>query len=99
MSKIDWGFEGTNFNVSADTNEDGEASISLGLSMTEAISEIGSLIGGKKEVVEIPVKVLRLTSQGGKLTVEVDPNTDGNPLLKVSADLAEIADEIVSAIG
>lgn len=98
MSKLVWGFEGTSLAFAADTDEDGVPSISAKLSMVEIISEIGSLLGGKKDVVEVPVKMLRLTSKGGHIIAELDPNTDGVSVLTLDLNLVEVADEVISAL-
>ena len=36
--------------------------------------------------------------EGSNLFVEVDPNNDGEPVVSVKLDLAEISDEVLSAI-
>jgi len=36
--------------------------------------------------------------QGSKLKVEIDPNGDGQPVLSIVLELAEIPDEVLSAI-
>lgn len=43
-------------------------------------------------------KAVEVKFEGSKLLVVVDPNKDGQPVLKVEVELAEIPDEVLSAI-
>jgi hypothetical protein len=36
--------------------------------------------------------------EGSKLVVNVDPNSDGQVVLSVTIDLAEVADEVLAAL-
>lgn len=43
-------------------------------------------------------KAVELKFEGSKLIVVVDPNKDGQAVLKLELELAEIPDEVLSAI-
>ena len=43
-------------------------------------------------------KAVEFTFEGSKLLVIVDPNKDGQPVMKLEIEMAEIPDEILSAI-
>jgi len=47
---------------------------------------------------EEEAKAIKLSFENGKMIVEVDPNKDGDILLRVELALSEIPDEIVDAI-
>lgn len=36
--------------------------------------------------------------EGGKLLITIDPNKDGQPVMTLSVDIAEIPDEVISAL-
>lgn len=42
-------------------------------------------------------KAIDFKIEDGKLKIAVDPNQDGEPVLKVEVDLAELPDEVISA--
>jgi len=46
----------------------------------------------------MPNKAVDFRFEGSKLIVVVDPNKDGEPVLSVELELAEIPDEVLSAI-
>lgn len=43
-------------------------------------------------------KAIDFVIDGGKLIIKADPNKDGQPVVTVIVDLAEVPDEIISAI-
>lgn len=43
-------------------------------------------------------KVYSLKFTDGKLLIELDPNRDGQPVMKLEVDVMEIPDEVISAI-
>lgn len=45
--------------------------------------------------IETEKKSVVLKIDGGKLIIVVDPNKDGDALLVVSVDLAEVPDEVI----
>lgn len=45
------------------------------------------------------VKVISYKVEGSKLVIAVDPNKDGQPVLKLELDALEAFNEIASALG
>lgn len=41
-------------------------------------------------------KVLKVKIEEGKLIIDIDPNKDGQVVMSVSLDLAEVIDEVAS---
>ena len=57
------------------------------------IKSIKDLIYKRKSMSKVDFKF-----EGSKLSIAVDPNEDGQSVLKVEVDLAEIPDEVLSLI-
>jgi len=43
-------------------------------------------------------KVIDYSFEGSNLTIKVDPNKDGQPVISLTISLTEVADEILSAL-
>ena len=75
--------------ISVDADEDGEPSVSLKISLTEAMQEAirsGTQIEG--------AKLVDFGFDEGKLVISIDTNLDGQPLLSLAVNLVESFDEI-----
>ena len=88
MSKIDFKIEDNKLKVMGDSNEDGPASLTLELNLTEAVQEAFS----KGDAIE-GAKVVDVKFTGTQLVVMVDSDKDGEKLLDLTLDLAEALDE------
>jgi len=43
-------------------------------------------------------KAFDMKIEDGELRIVVDPNKDGTPVIKLQVDLAEVPDEVISAL-
>lgn len=91
MAKFDVVFEDGSLKAKVDPNEDGQAVVDLDLVVSEALEE--SLKRGDNP--EMPdAKVVDFKFEGGKLSVVLDTDKDGQRLLSLNVDLAEALDEV-----
>lgn len=88
MSKIKYDIQENNLVIGLDANEDGQNSLEVKLSLSEAIQE-----AFKKGVAVEGVKSATVKFEGTKLIVVVDSDKDGEALLTLSADLFEGLEE------
>lgn len=80
-----------------DSNKDGENSVSVKLSIAEALQEgFAALKKGEKKEIVVDVKSVRYKFEDGKIIVEVDTDKDGEALLTVDVDMAESFEEIAA---
>lgn len=93
MGKLNYEVKEGVLHMGADSNEDGENSISLKLHLNEAIQEAFK----KGEAVE-GVKVVGFKFELTKLKLQLDTDKDGENLLELEIDLAESFDEIQDLI-
>ena len=89
MSKFDYDFKDNELMIGVDSNEDGEKSLDVQVSLKEAIQEIlkrGEKIDNAKLVdFELSLKGIRLA---------LDTDQDGEKLLYINLNLAEVFDEL-----
>ena len=93
MSKVNYEVKKGNLHIGIDSNEDGQNAISIKLSLTEAIQEAifrGTPLEGAK-VVDFKFDLTRLI-------LKIDTDRDGEALLELEIDLAEVFDEIKSSL-
>lgn len=91
MSKVNYAVKDGNLNIGVDSNEDGQNSVTIKLNLTEAIQEAifrGDAVEG--------AKVVDFSFQFTKLVLKIDTDRDGEALLELEIDLAEVFDEIQS---
>lgn len=88
MSKVNYEIKDGHLILGGDTNEDGQNSVGLKLSLNEAVEEAFK----KGEAVE-GVKVAQVKFLGTQLQVLVDTDKDGEQLLELTLDIGEILDE------
>lgn len=89
MGKFNASVEDGKIKLSADMNEDGEMSLDLMMSMSEAIQEAFS----RSEAVD-GVSLVDFGFEGGKLKVKIDSDKDGEALIELFLDLKEVMDEL-----
>jgi hypothetical protein len=99
MGKFDFGFsERGDFQVSVDTNEDGEKLAELEIAPGEILDEImDKVTAGEDAEIELDAKAVRLVAEGGRIGIVLDTNRDGEHSLKFNLNLSEVIDEIASA--
>lgn len=88
MSKFKYEVIDNKLVVGLDSNEDGQASLELKLSLAEAIQEAFKKSEGVQGVKSATVKF-----EGAKLILVVDSDKDGEPLLHLTLDLFEGIEE------
>ena len=99
MSKASIKFEDGKLVAGLDMNEDGQNSISIKMSMNEALQEgMAALKKGEKKEVTVEAKAVKLVFVDGKIAVSVDTDRDGEELLSVAVDMTESVEEIASAV-
>jgi len=91
MSKLNFDVKDGSLKVGVDSNEDGQNSLDLELSLSEAVGEALS----RGEAVE-GAKLVELKFELTTLVLKVDTDKDGEKLLDLKVDLGEAADEIKS---
>lgn len=93
MGKLSVKVEDGQLKFGVDANEDGQNSLTVKLHLSEMVQEMisrGGAVDG--------AKVVDFKFSGTKLTLKIDTDRDGEPLLELELDLAESFDEVASAV-
>jgi len=91
--------EGGNIVAGLDTNQDGENSLSLKLSINEAIQEgLAALKKGEKKEVSVDAKKVDIVFEGSTIKLKIDTDGDGESLLELELDMVEVLDEAAGSL-
>lgn len=91
MAKLDVELVDGSLVVKVDPNEDGQAVVDLNLALPEAIEE--AFKRGDDPVLP-DAKLVDFKFEGGKLSVVIDGDKDGERLISINVDLSEALDEV-----
>jgi|GEM_PF-5943153 len=83
MDKFKFKFEGMTAKASYDGNSDGEDSVAIKLALQEVYEELMAKGEAKVDA------VITFKRDGGKISVSVDTDKDGEAVLEIEADILE----------